>query len=172
MRLRDNPSKLSTLARFHDTSVQDIFRNLNRLVKEGLVRKDDDGLFLLTEYGVMVLSQMPYFGFLKRHKKFFEEHSLKNSTIPPKFLLSIGELEKCEVVESVTLVFQRLKQLESSANNNLKVLVSQAWPEEGLIFVERAKNGVKIFTIAGHDMIISKSPCSVSLLLKVLSNRG
>ena len=120
----------STLARFHDTSVQDIFRNLNRLVKEGLVRKDNDDLFLLTEYGVMVLSQMPYFGFLKRHKIFFEEQSLKNSTIPHKFLLRIGELEKCEGVESVTLVFQRLKQLESSANNNLKVLVSQAWSEE------------------------------------------
>ena len=94
---------------------------------------------------------------MKRHEKFFEEHSLENSTIPSKFLLRVGELEKCEVVESVTLVLQRLKKLESSAKKSLKVLVSQAWPEEGLIFVQRAGQGVEIVTIAGHNMIIPKS---------------
>src|SRR5436309_9619130 len=111
MRLRDKPSKLSTLARIHGTSVQDIFRNLNRLVKEGLVKKGSDGLFFLTEYGGMVLDQVPYFMFSKGHKKFFEEHSLEKSTIPSKFLLRVGELEKCDIVESVTLVLQRLKKL-------------------------------------------------------------
>jgi predicted transcriptional regulator len=156
-RLNENPSKLSTLARIHGTSVQDVFRNLNRLMKEGLVKKDVNGLFALTEYGVMVLNQIPYFVFLKRHKKFFEQHSLKKSTLPTKFLRRLGELEKCEAVESVTLVLQKLKKLESSANNRLRVLVSQAWPEEGLIFVERARQGVKIMTIAGHNMIIPKS---------------
>jgi predicted transcriptional regulator len=156
-RLKENPSKLSTLSRIQGTSVQDVFRNMNRLTKEGLVKKDLDGLFALTEYGIMVLNQIPYFVFLKRHRKFFEQHSLKKSTIPNKFLRRIGELERCEVVESVTLVFQRLKKLESSAKNTLKLLVSQAWPEEGLIFVELARQGVKIMTIAGHNMIIPKS---------------
>lgn len=62
----------------------------------------------------------------------------KRSNIPSKFLPRIGELQNCEVVESITLVLQRLKKLEISSNNTLEVLVSQAWPEEGLIFVERA----------------------------------
>jgi predicted transcriptional regulator len=105
----------------------------------------------------MTLLQIPYFDFLKSNKKYFEEHSLKKSNIPSKFLLRIGELQNCEVVESVTLVLQRLKKLEASANKTLKVLVSQAWPEEGLIFVEKARQGVKIMTIAGHNMIIPKS---------------
>jgi predicted transcriptional regulator len=158
MTLKDRHSKLSTLARTHSTSVQDVFRNMNRLTKEGLVKKKDaDGLFCLSEYGIMTLLQIPYFDFLKSNKKYFEEHSLKKSNIPSKFLLRIGELQNCEVVESVTLVLQRLKKLEASANKTLKVLVSQAWPEEGLIFVEKARQGVKIMTIAGHNMIIPKS---------------
>jgi predicted transcriptional regulator len=157
MTLKDRHSKLSTLARTHSTSVQDVFRNMNRLTKEGLVKKDADGLFCLSEYGIMTLLQIPYFHFLKSNKKYFEEHSLKKSNIPSKFLLRIGELQNCEVVESVTLVLQRLKKLEASANKTLKVLVSQAWPEEGLIFVEKARQGVKIMTIAGHNMIIPKS---------------
>jgi predicted transcriptional regulator len=51
MTLRDRHSKLSTLARTHSTSVQDVFRNMNRLTKEGLVKKKDaDGLFCLSHY--------------------------------------------------------------------------------------------------------------------------
>jgi predicted transcriptional regulator len=155
--LRDKPSKLSMLARIHGTTVQDIFRNLNRLTREGLVKKRSDGLFYITEYGIMVLNQIPYFIFLKKHKNFFERHSLEKSNIPIKFLRRIGELCKCERVDSVTAVLQRLKKLESSANQFIKVIVSQAWPEEGIIFIDRAKHGIEVTTIAGHNMIFPKN---------------
>lgn len=157
LRLRDNLSKLSTLARLQGTTVQDVFRNLNRLTTEGLVMKGGDGLFYITEYGIMVLNQIPYFIFLKKHKKFFEEHSLEKSSIPVKFLRRIGELYKCEVVNSVTAVLQRLKKLEASANQFIQVIVSQAWPEEGIIFIDRANHGIEVTTIAGHNMIIPKN---------------
>jgi predicted transcriptional regulator len=110
MTLKDRHSKLSTLARTHSTSVQDVFRNMNRLTKEGLVKKDADGLFCLSEYGIMTLLQIPYFDFVKSNKKYFEEYSLKKSNIHSKFLLRIGELQNCEVVESVTLVLQKTKE--------------------------------------------------------------
>jgi predicted transcriptional regulator len=58
LRLRDNPSKLSTLAKLQGTTVQDVFRNLNRLTTEGLVKKSGDGLFYITEFGLMVLNQI------------------------------------------------------------------------------------------------------------------
>jgi predicted transcriptional regulator len=61
MTLKDRHSKLSTLARTHSTSVQDVFRNMNRLTKEGLVKKDADGLFCLSEYGIMTLLQILIF---------------------------------------------------------------------------------------------------------------
>jgi predicted transcriptional regulator len=157
LRLKDKPSKLSTLAKLHGTTVQDVFRNLNRLTTEGLVKKGADGLFYISEYGLMVLNQIPYFIFLKKHKKFFEGHSLEKSNIPVKFLRRIGELYRCERVDSVTAVLQRLKKLESSANQFIKAVVSQAWPEEGIIFIDRAKHGIEVTTIAGHNMIFPKN---------------
>jgi predicted transcriptional regulator len=105
----------------------------------------------------MVLKQIPYFRFLRKHKKFFEAHGLEKSTIPTKFLLRISELEGCKKVESVTGVLQKLKKLESSATKFIKVIVSQAWPEEGLIFIDRARHGIEVVTIAGHNMILPRN---------------
>jgi predicted transcriptional regulator len=120
MSLDKKSARLSSLSRELNTTAQDIFRNLNRMAEEGLVRKSD-GEFSITDYGAMVVKQVPYFSFLRKHRKFFETHSLAGSEIPGKFLLRVGELADCSIINSVTAVFQRLKKLESCANTSIKV---------------------------------------------------
>lgn len=153
--LGSRPARLSALARELDTTVQDVFRNLNRMAKEGLVKKAD-GEFFITEYGAMVVRQVPYFSFLRNHRKFFAAHAFSGSGIPESFLLRAGELAECTIVESATAVFQRLKKLESSASSSLKAMVSQAWPEEGEIFIDRSKNRVSVQTIVGHNTVMPR----------------
>jgi predicted transcriptional regulator len=156
MSLSKHPARLSSLSRELDTTAQDVFRNLNRMAKEGLVRKSD-GEFSITEYGSLVVNQVPYFAFLRRHRKFFEAHSLAASGIPMGYLLRMGELDRCTTVNSVTEVFQRLKKIESGANSLVRAMVPQAWPEEGEIFVDRASHGVEVQAIVGHNTIMPKS---------------
>jgi predicted transcriptional regulator len=153
--LSKRPGRLSSLSRELDTSAQDVFRNLNRMAEEGLVRKSD-GEFSITEYGLMVVNQVPYFSFLRKHRKFFEGHSLASSGIPNTFLLRIGEIADCSVISSVTEVFQKLKKLESCANSTVKAMVPQAWPEEGEIFIDRASHGVQVQAIVGHNTIVPR----------------
>ena len=74
--LNERPTKLSSLSREVNTSVQDIYRNLNRLVEEGLVKRSTDSLFHLTEYGMIVMKQIPDFMFMKDHKGFLEHYFL------------------------------------------------------------------------------------------------
>lgn len=155
MSLSRKPTRLSSLSRELDTTAQDIFRNLNRMAKEGLVRKAD-GEFFITEYGMMVVKQFAYFAFMRKHREFFETHSITKSGVPDEFLLRLGELAAGEPIESVTAVFQRLKKIESSATASLKAMVPQAWPEEGVIFIDRASQGVQVQTIAGHNTIIPR----------------
>jgi hypothetical protein len=83
----------------------------------------------------------PLFHFSEKTQKFFEGHSLEKSSIPVKFLRRIGELYKCDIVESVTPVLQKLKKLEASAN----------------FFIKAAKHGIEVTTIAGHNMILPKN---------------
>ena len=64
VREQKKPAKLSSLARELDTTVQDVHRNVNRLMTTGLVRKKDGSLHL-TEYGRIVTNQILYFIFMK-----------------------------------------------------------------------------------------------------------
>jgi predicted transcriptional regulator len=112
MSVSRKPAKLSSLARELDSSVQDVYRNVNRLTDIGLVKRED-GKIYLTEYGRIVTKQIPYFVFMKKHRKFFEEHTLGD--IHEIFLQRIGALQSCELVCSVAAVMERLKKLEFDA---------------------------------------------------------
>lgn len=153
--LNKKPAKLSSLSRDLGITVQEVYRNLNRLVQEGLVRRSD-GVFYLTEFGMVVMKQIPDFMFMKKHREFFADHSLIGA-VPEKFLQRMGALQNCKTASSATAVFQSLKKMQSSATRSLKVIVSQAWPEEGEIFVDRANHGVTISALVGHNTIFPKN---------------
>jgi molybdate transport repressor ModE-like protein len=125
-------SRISSIARELEITAQDAFRNINRLLETGLVRRkggggegggDAGGAFQLTELGRLVIKQIPYFVAVNKHRKFFEDHTIKD--IPDKFVQRIGALQNCKVVENVTPVFERLKKLESGAKEYLRIMVSQ-----------------------------------------------
>jgi molybdate transport repressor ModE-like protein len=157
--LNKKTSRISSLARELEITAQDAFRNINRLLETGLVRRSGGGeagssAFQLTELGRLVIKQIPYFVAVNKHRKFFEDHTIKD--IPDKFIQRIGALQNCEVVENVTPVFERLKKLESGAKEYLRIMISQAWPEEGKILAERAVNGVEVCVIFGRNTVFPK----------------
>jgi predicted transcriptional regulator len=172
--LDKKPAKLSSIARELDITSQDAFRNINRLVEANLVRRgggEDSTAFQLTELGMLATKHIPYFLVIKKHQKLFEDHTLKY--IPNKFVQRIGALQNCEVVENVTPVLERLKKLEYSAKQYLRIMVSQAWPEEGKIFAECAMNDIDVWTIIGHNTIFPKEVIeSVTPVLGELQKSG
>lgn len=151
--LGNRPAKLSTLARELDITVQDVHRNLNRMAESGLVRRDD-GTFRLTEFGKAVTRQVPYFLFMKNHGKFFEGHTLEG--LPDKFVQRIASLQGCEFISQVTPVLEKLRKLESGAASSLKIMVSQAWVEEGRILAEKAAGGTEVLTLVGRNTVFPR----------------
>lgn len=153
--LSKKPSKLSSLSRELGVTVQDVHRNLNRLMQEGLVKRLD-GTFYATEYARIVMKQIPDLMVMKKNRRYFEEHGI-SAVIPDKFLQRIGVLEDCKPITSVTAVFQGLKKLQSSSNNSLRIIVSQTWPEEGEILIDRASHGVKVYALVGQNTIFPRN---------------
>jgi len=149
-------SRISSLARELEITAQDAFRNINRLLETGLVKREgaDFGAFQLTELGRFVTKQIPYFVAVNKHRKFLEDHTTKY--IPDKFIHRLGALQNCKVVENVTPVFERLKKLESCAKEYLRIILPQAWPEEGKILAERAVNGVEVSVLFGRNTVFPK----------------
>lgn len=105
----------------------------------------------------MTLRQVPYFTFIRKYKEFFENHSLGKYDIPEKYILRIGQLERCRIVNSATVVIQTLKKLESSASQFIKSMGTQAWPEEGLILIDKATHGVKVYSLHGLNTIFPRN---------------
>ena len=120
---------------------------------------------------MLATKHIPYFLVIKKHKELFEDHTFKY--IPDKFVQRIGALQNCEIVENVTPVLERLKKLEYSAKQYLRIMVSQAWPEEGKIFAECAMNDIDIWTIIGRNTIFPKEVIeSVTPVLGELQKSG
>lgn len=149
--LHDKPAHASNIVKTLKLTKQDTHRNTSRLTEAGIIRKNSDGLFSLTEYGRLVVEQIQYYQFLYKYKKFFEDHTCD---LPLKFKQRLGVFNNCELVTKVTNVQQRIKKIESEAKNHIKLIVSQAWEDEGKTLLERVKNGVKISTIFGFDSVM------------------
>lgn len=160
--LANKPAKLSSLARELNITAQEAFRNINRLTEASLVKKWGDaditrnsgGAFHLTELGRLLVKEIPYLIVIKKHQEYLMEHTFRD--VPDKFVQRIGILKNCETTRNVTAVFEKLKKLESGAENYLKVMVSQGWPDEGKILVERATNNVDVCAIFGRNTVFPK----------------
>jgi predicted transcriptional regulator len=76
--------------------------------------------------------------------------------IPEKFLQRIGALQSCELVISMAAVMERLKKLESGTKKQLRIMVSQAWAEEGRIIIELPMHGIEVLSIVGRNTIFPK----------------
>jgi predicted transcriptional regulator len=149
--LKEKPTRTNKLAKDLNLTVQETHRNTSRLTETGIIRKDSKGLFSLTEYGKLIVDQIQYYQFLFKHQEFFEDHSCD---LPLKFKQRLGVLNNCELVTKVTNVQQRIKKIESEAKDHIKLIVSQAWEDEGKTLLDRVKNGVKVSTIFGFDSVM------------------
>jgi hypothetical protein len=59
LKLERQQSNLSKLAKHLDVTIQEVHRNLNRLMDAGLIEKDPAGLFSLTTFGNIIINQIP-----------------------------------------------------------------------------------------------------------------
>ena len=152
--LAEKPHRSTEISKKIGMSVQETHRNTARMTDAGLLVKDSDGFFNLTNYGRVVTNQISYFEFFRENKAFFEEHTVGN--IPQKFIQRIGSLKNCEIISNVTLVLEKLKKLESLSEKELKIMINQAWAEEGTAITACAKRDVKVKVILGKDTIFPK----------------
>ncbi len=149
--LKEKPTRTNKMAKDLNLTKQETHRNTSRLTETGLIKKDSEGLFSLTEYGQLIVEQIQYYQFLFKYRKFFEDHKCD---LPPKFQQRLGALHNCELISKVTNVQQRIKKMESEAKEKIQIIVSQAWEEEGKTLLDKLKNGVKVSSIFGFDSVM------------------
>ncbi len=106
--LKNRRQRLSHIAKKLDMHTPEALRHLQRLVEDKLVQKEGDGLYGLTQFGTLALSQLSGINFLSEHRKYFLDYDV--SGLPHQFIDRIGNLEKS------TYVAETLANLEEGEN--------------------------------------------------------
>ncbi|TFG73922.1 MAG: ArsR family transcriptional regulator, partial [Thermodesulfobacteriales bacterium] len=118
-----NPKKLSLISKELDLPVQEISRQLNRLVKVKLVTKNGDGAYQVTLMGLNLLGLLPGYQFLAEHFDYFNNYSLL--TLPRNFKGRIGELFHCSLVPSVLVSFANIEKMIQEAEEYILSMADQ-----------------------------------------------
>lgn len=114
---------LSGLSRRLGIVVQEIHRNINRLVEAGLVKKESGNRYSLTTLGSTTLMQLSSIKFLADNTKYFSEHSL--GELPAKFIQRIGALVNSSFLDNPVAVFEYQKELIDSTQEYLHFALPQ-----------------------------------------------
>jgi predicted transcriptional regulator len=155
--------RLSQLATELDATMQEVHRNMTRLIESGLVAKDKEGELVLTAYGRTIVMIIPTYEFLYRNRVFFLDHSLGD--LPPKFIQRMGAFKNCEIVHGVMAILQRWKNLYSGSEKYIKEIMAQV-PLDLIETVSgRVEDGVKFSYIFASNSVVPKG--RTQLLQKV-----
>ena len=101
--IEGKPSKLSQIAKELDLPVQEVSRQLARLLKVRLIAKNPEGFYLVSPQGRNVIRLLPGFMFLSKNSDYLDKNSLDN--VPSSFMGRIGELVVSTIVEEIMNTF-------------------------------------------------------------------
>ncbi|HIH88862.1 TPA: ArsR family transcriptional regulator [Candidatus Bathyarchaeota archaeon] len=95
--LSESPLKPARLSQRLGQKSQETSRHLSRLEQTGLVSKGVDGLYRVTPFGEVVLTQLPCLAFATHNKAYLKSHTFAG--LPPEFRVRLGELVGATPIE-------------------------------------------------------------------------
>jgi predicted transcriptional regulator len=148
-------NKISNLAKDLNVTIQEVHRNINRLVDAGLVHKGAEGIFSLTTFGRTIIKQISTFHFLSRNQDYFSDHTLGDISI--KFIQRIGALNNSDYTSGIVAVIELWKQLYNESNEYIYGLLPQIPFELMETAVSKVKErGIKFKYILPQKAIVPK----------------
>ena len=144
----------SKLAELLDATKPEIHRNVTRLTKAGLIKKNSDGDYELTVYGDAILLQIPSLTFFAENNQFFSNHTLGN--LEKKFIQRIGALQNKKQVKGFVKVLEKWRQIHENADKYIYNILSEVPYSGDIIEVinKQLKNNLKIRSVFSDQAII------------------
>ena len=143
------------MAKTIGSTVQEVHRNFERLTNAGLVEKDKDGNFMVTQYGRVICTQMPSMIFLSKHKNYFQTNDFGD--LPLKFIERIGSLSTGVYVKGFAKVLEHWKKIYKNAKYYVYEIHSEVPIDLIEPLLKKAKNDkVNIHYILSEDAVVPK----------------
>lgn len=145
---------ISNMAKELDTTAPEIHRNITRMLKNKLVKKDNDSNFSLTVFGKVVCDLLPSFSFISNSRMFFESHDLGDLDI--KFIQRLGSLQDHKKIKGFVKVLEKWTEIHDNSEKFIFNILSEVpYSKEIIEIVERKlKSGIKINSIFSESTVI------------------
>lgn len=154
LNLLEKKAKVSVMAKKLGATIQEVYRNFERLSRAGLIAKDLDDYYHLTVYGRTICSQMPSIVFLSENQRYFEKHDFGD--IPIKFIMRIGALAGGNHIDGVVKVLEKWKMIYQNANEFIYEMLSEVPLDLIEPIMKKVKNGVSFHYIFAENVIVPK----------------
>lgn len=147
---------LSRMAKLVGASAAEVHRNFGRLQKAGLIKKDADGNYGLTQYGRILCAQIPTLEFMSKNLKYFETHDF--SDLPFKYIQRVGALADSQLVTGYVKVTEKCEEMYKNANKYIcNILVEIPYNDRLLQILEsKLRHNTHIASIFSENAIVSK----------------
>lgn len=159
--LFDESLSLSQLVRKLDGTPSEVHRNLNRLVKNGLVVRTVDSNYALTVFGRATCMQIPSIFFIPKNTRFFEKHGFGN--LPLKFINRLGELDKCTKISGFAVVLEKWIQIHKNSEKFIYNVLNEIIYSEELvnILLTKLESGIQIKSVIWQDAVFPEKRFSI-----------
>ena len=143
--------KLSHIAQELEITVTETSRHLQRLQEAGLLGRDGDGHYYLTNYGEASLQLLGGLGVLSGNRGYVLNHDL--SVLPKEFLQRIGALEEARFVVDTLTGLRLTEMMYQEAEEYIWVMSEQILVSALPIIQKRVDTGVEFRFIAPENIV-------------------
>lgn len=151
LEIKKEKLKLSHISKKLDMTVTETSRHLQRLSEAGLIRKDIEGLYGLTSFGVLTLSLLSGLDYVSRYRDYFMEYDA--SGIPYEFIDRIGELAEGGFGVDTLRNIDETEKMFGEAQEFIWILSDQVLMSAAPIIGEKVKSALAYRVILPEDIV-------------------
>lgn len=149
--LQEKPMRITEISKKLELTTQEISRHASRLGESGLIYKDVEGFYQLTNYGDLIHILLEEFLFVSKHRDYFIDHSVID--LSPEFIKRMGELSESKCINN-TLEFLHFMDNIIRESKEMVWLQVDQYPLTFLgSIIEGYKKGVKFRIIEQSEIV-------------------
>ncbi len=148
--ITEGEQRLTKLAKTIDITTSETSRHLSRLLKAGLVTKDDKGAYGLTYFGKLLVRLTPYLEFLTKWKSYILQHDF--TILPEAFIARLGELGQATIFEGPYQVIDVQSSSVEEATQRIWIMSGEIFWSMVPLLEEKARKGVDVKVIIPRNL--------------------
>jgi len=133
-------------------SLPEVSRNLSRLNNKEFIRKDSNGYYHLSNFGLATICLLPGFAFLITNKDYFLQHSFVS--IPRELFCRIGELANSSRVTGFLRVIDLIESCLLKAEKKIFMMGEQILLKNAQQIEEKTNLGVEFSSLFPEDYVL------------------